>query len=121
MALVVAPLTTAVMVSVPDNQSGAASGVNNAASRLAGLFAIAIIGGVASVVYLGKLKATGIPLDDLRFGVLPDAGQVDPAIFEQAFLGAYQFALSTAAIWGVLAALTALAFMRPDPLASSVR
>src|SRR6478672_11979003 len=35
MALVVAPLTTAVMVSVPDNQSGAASGANNAARRLA--------------------------------------------------------------------------------------
>jgi predicted MFS family arabinose efflux permease len=51
MALVVAPLTTVVMVSAPDNQSGA-SGVNNAASRLAGLFAIAIIGAVASVVYI---------------------------------------------------------------------
>jgi hypothetical protein len=36
MALVVAPLTTAVMVSAPDSLSGAASGVNNAASRLAG-------------------------------------------------------------------------------------
>jgi predicted MFS family arabinose efflux permease len=71
MALVVAPLTTAVMVSAPDNQSGAASGVNNAASRLAGLFAIAIIGAVASVVYLGELKATGIPLDDWRFGFCP--------------------------------------------------
>ena len=114
MALVVAPLTTAVMVSAPDNQSGAASGVNNAASRLAGLFAIAIIGAVASVVYLGELRDTGIPLDDLRFGVLPDAGQADHAVFEQAFLSAYQAALSTAAIWGVLAALTALTFMRPD-------
>jgi EmrB/QacA subfamily drug resistance transporter len=114
MALVVAPLTTAVMVSAPDNQSGAASGVNNAASRLAGLFAVAIIGTVASVVYLGELKAIGIPLDDLRFGVLPHAGQADHAVFEHAFLGAYQAALSTAAIWGVLAALTALAFMRPD-------
>jgi MFS family permease len=114
MALVVAPLTTAVMVSAPDNQSGAASGVNNAASRLAGLFAIAIIGAVASVVYLGELRDTGISLDDLRFGILPDAGQADHAVFEQAFLSAYQVALSTAAIWGVLAALTALAFMRPD-------
>jgi hypothetical protein len=88
--------------------------VNNAASRLAGLFAIAIIGAVVSVVYLGELRETGIPLDDLRFGILPDAGHADHAVFEQAFLSAYQVALSTAAIWGVFAALTALAFMRPD-------
>ena len=88
--------------------------MNNAASRLAGLFAITIIGAVASVVYLGELKANGIPLDDWRFGVLPGAGRADHAVFEQAFLGAYQVALSTAAIWGVLAAITAFAFMRPN-------
>jgi hypothetical protein len=101
------------MVSAPDNLSGAASGVNNAASRLAGLFAITIIGAVASAVYLGELKANGIPLDDRRFGVLPDAGRADHAVFEQAFLSAYQVALLTAAICGVLAAITAFAFMRP--------
>ena len=43
MALVVAPLTTAVMNAAPDALAGAASGVNNAASRLAGLFAVALI------------------------------------------------------------------------------
>ena len=85
MALVVAPLTTAVMVSAPDSLSGAASGVNNTASRLAGLFAITIIGAVASVAYLGELKANGIPLDDLRFGVLPSAGRADHAVFERPF------------------------------------
>jgi hypothetical protein len=45
--------------------------------------------------------AAGNNLDDLHFGVLPHAGQADHAVFEHTFLGAYQVALSTAAIWGV--------------------
>jgi EmrB/QacA subfamily drug resistance transporter len=43
MALVIAPLTTAVMNSAPVAQSGAASGINNTVSRAAGLIAIAVM------------------------------------------------------------------------------
>jgi EmrB/QacA subfamily drug resistance transporter len=43
MALVIAPLTTAVMNSAPVTQSGAASGINNTVSRAAGLIAIAVM------------------------------------------------------------------------------
>lgn len=43
MALVIAPLTTSVMNAAPVEQSGAASGINNAVSRSAGLIAIAVM------------------------------------------------------------------------------
>ncbi len=47
MGLTVAPLTTTVMNSAGDERTGTASGVNNAVSRIAGVFAIAVLGPVA--------------------------------------------------------------------------
>jgi len=44
MAIIISPLTTAVMESVELKESGVASGVNNTAGRIAGLLAIAIMG-----------------------------------------------------------------------------
>jgi hypothetical protein len=43
LAITVAPLVGAVLMSVPDRYSGTASGINNAVSRVAQLLAIALI------------------------------------------------------------------------------
>jgi EmrB/QacA subfamily drug resistance transporter len=63
MAVTVAPLTTVVMNSIDRDHSGAASGINNAVSRLAGVLAIAVLG-----IVLVKSFATQL---DRRLANLP--------------------------------------------------
>ncbi len=55
MMLVVAPLTTTVMACVPSTEIGIASGINNAAARLAVLLAVAMLGALATWTFQAAL------------------------------------------------------------------
>ncbi len=56
MAITVAPLTTTVMNAVDPGQVGLASGINNAASRVAGVLAIALFGPLMVAIYSTVLE-----------------------------------------------------------------
>ena len=56
MSFTVAPLTTAVMGSVSSHLSGTASGVNNAVTRIANVFANAVFGALAVLFFVGAMQ-----------------------------------------------------------------
>jgi EmrB/QacA subfamily drug resistance transporter len=70
MAVTVAPLTTVVMNSAGEDRAGAASGINNAVARVAGVLAIAVLGTVMVGAFEHRLNqrliALSLPVDVLH-------------------------------------------------------
>jgi EmrB/QacA subfamily drug resistance transporter len=128
MAVSVAPLTTVVMNSIPLDHAGAASGVNNAVSRIAGLLAVAILGLVMTTIFnqqlIERLKISVIPatiqqeIFDQR-SRLADIKTKDDNIHhlvQQSFVAGYQVVLVIAAVLSLLSSVSAAVFIREKTL-----
>ena len=131
MAVSVAPLTTTVMNSVPEDRVGVASGINNAISRTAGLLAIAVFGIVMLQSFNRTLdqRLAGVPLSQAAHAALADqrsklAGaelpaELDPGArqflrgaIEQSFVGGFRLVMGLGALLAIGSAVSAAFLIR---------
>ncbi len=107
MAITVAPLTTVVMSSVPQDRVGTASGINNAVARVAGVLAIAVFGLVMVIAFRSRLSQslTHLPLPPgilkkLQEDAIKLAGLQAPAGLDPTVKTAVQQSISGAFVYG---------------------
>lgn len=135
MSFTVAPLTATVMTSVSNHLSGTASGVNNALTRISNVFANAIFGALAVLLFAGALqdRLQSIPLDaKVKLAVIREAanlgnakvpGNVDSRYqktistnYRESFIHAYSGIMKISAGLGFLGALMTVIFIRNKTL-----
>ncbi len=132
MSLTVAPLTTAVMGSVGDEFSGTASGINNAMTRISTVFANAIFGAFAVVIFSGFLSAKieparlsmgqrssamheAVNLGNARTpsGLLESKRSLVAAAYRSSFIQTYDVILRISAGLAYLGTFLAVIFIKP--------
>ena len=136
MAIIISPLTTAVMESVSLRESGVASGINNTVGRIAGLLAIAIMGVFALTTFNRSLdhdlSSIDLPvearqsIDDQRIKILlidiPEELESDTktsvkAAIENSFLASFRLMMLISAglvLLGTFVALFTIERLKPD-------
>jgi EmrB/QacA subfamily drug resistance transporter len=129
MSFTVAPLTAAVMGSVDDHFSGTASGVNNALTRVANVFANAIFGALAVLLFAAALQRQlkNIPISakdkqeimaqavNLGNAKIPANASNKSAIekaYHEGFINAYGKIMRISAALGFLGALMSVIFIK---------
>jgi EmrB/QacA subfamily drug resistance transporter len=130
MAIVVAPLTTAVMESVPSSEAGVASGVNNAVSRIAGLLAVAVFGLVLSAGFNRTLNRSLAQMQlspSVRQSVESQRSKLAGAqfsdlplkcAFDEAFVSGYRNVIWISVALALLSALSAQIIQAKKPTGS---
>ena len=107
LAVSVAPLTAVVMNAVDQNRAGAASGINNAVARVAGLLAIAVLGVAMASVFAFRLNRSladlAIPtpvMHDLQSNEIRLAALTVPAGTDAKLAAAIRVSIEQAFIFG---------------------
>lgn len=123
MAVSVAPLTTVVMSSVTLEHVGAASGINNAISRIAGLLAIAILGLVMTILFnqslIKNLNTSSIPTsiqqevmaERSQLAAIKNKNESVRPIVQESFLIGFHAVLQIAVVLALASSLSAYLFI----------
>jgi len=131
MSFTVTPLTTTVMGAVANHYSGTASGVNNAISRIASVFANAIIGALAILFFTGflntRMKQSSLK-EEAKIQVVSQAANLGDAKvpanitgenkikiardYKEGFISVYVKVMRICAMLAVLSALMAFLFIK---------
>jgi EmrB/QacA subfamily drug resistance transporter len=131
MSLTVAPLTATVMGAVGNHLSGTASGVNNAITRIAGVFANAVFGSLAVLFFstavqkdidrtsLNPQQKEAVVAQAINLGNALPPAELDATqqtavtkVYHAAFVDAYGKIMRASALLGFLGGLMALLFIR---------
>ena len=134
MTITVAPLTTTVMSSVPQNRAGVASGVNNAVARTAGLLAIAVLGIVMLQVFKRafdrRLAESRLPTSVIqsvetqssKLGAIAVPQNLDPPTkqlirqaVDESFVAGFRVVMEIGATLAGASGIIALTLIRADP------
>jgi EmrB/QacA subfamily drug resistance transporter len=132
MTICVAPLTTTVMNSVPETESGLASGVNNAVSRIASLLAVAVLGAILAGGFNRaldrRLPALGLSAETVaevnagraQLAAMPVTDAGARSAVAGAFLSGYRTMTWITAGFAVLGSLIAFVMIEPRKVAAAV-